>query len=97
MQAWGCDMVTSMEDTEQTAVTGRSAIALLLVGRGLRDFGDGFVAVLLPLYLIMLGLSPFQVGVVASAALLGSSLLTLRLACLAQDMNAASSYSRRLV
>ncbi len=70
-------MVTAMEDTEQTAATGRSAIALLLVGRGLRDFGDGFVAVLLPLYLIMLGLSPFQVGIVASAALLGSSLLTL--------------------
>ena len=70
-------MVTVMEDTEQTAAMGRSAIALLLVGRGLRDFGDGFVAVLLPLYLIMLGLSPFQVGIVASAALLGSSLLTL--------------------
>lgn len=70
-------MVTVMEDTEQTAAMGRSAIAPLLVGRGLRDFGDGFVAVLLPLYLIMHGLSPFQVGVVASAALLGSSLLTL--------------------
>jgi MFS family permease len=78
----GCDMVTSMEDTEQTAAPGRSAIALLLVGRGLRDFGDGFVAVLLPLYLIMLGLSPFQVGIVASAALLGSSLLTLAIGLL---------------
>ena len=70
-------MVTSMDDTEQAAAAGRSAIALLLVGRGLRDFGDGFVAVLLPVYLIMLGLSPFQVGIVATAALLGSSLLTL--------------------
>ena len=58
-------MVTAMDDTEQAASAGRSAIALLLVGRGLRDFGDGFVAVLLPVYLIMLGLSPFQVGIVA--------------------------------
>jgi MFS family permease len=70
-------MLTSMDDTEQTALAGRSAIGLLLVGRCLRDFGDGFVAVLLPVYLIMLGLSPFQVGIVATAALLGSSLLTL--------------------
>ena len=75
-------MVTSMDDTEQAAAAGRSAIALLLVGRSLRDFGDGFVAVLLPVYLIMLGLSPFQVGVVATAALLGSSLLTLAIGLL---------------
>ncbi len=52
-------------------------IAPLLVARGLRDFGDGFVAVLLPVYLLSIGLSPLQVGVVFSTALLGSSLLTL--------------------
>ena len=69
--------MTSIDDTEQVAAAGRSAITPLLVARGLRDFGDGFVAVLLPVYLIMLGLSPFQVGIVATAALLGSSLLTL--------------------
>ena len=43
----------------------------------MRDFGDGFVAVLLPVYLLALGFSPLQVGVIATAALLGSSLLTL--------------------
>lgn len=48
----------------------------LLVARSLRDFGDGFVAILLPVYLTGLGLSPFEVGVVAAAALLGSALLT---------------------
>ena len=54
-----------------------SAIKHLLVARALRDFGDGFVAVLLPVYLIALGLSPFQVGLVATAALFGSALVTL--------------------
>ncbi|MCC7016381.1 MAG: MFS transporter, partial [Rhodospirillales bacterium] len=42
-----------------------------------RDFGDGFVAVLLPVYLTALGFSPVQVGMIATAALLGSALLTL--------------------
>jgi len=49
----------------------------LFTARGLRDFADGFVAVLLPAYLTLLGCTPFQVGVLATAALLGSSLLTL--------------------
>ena len=50
---------------------------LIYSARALRDFGDGFVAVLLPVYLIELGLGALQVGVIATAALLGSSLLTL--------------------
>ena len=45
--------------------------------RSLRDFGDGFTAVLLPVYLTALGVGPFEVGVVATAALLGSALTTL--------------------
>jgi len=49
----------------------------LLVARALRDFGDGFVAILLPVYLTALGLSALEVGVVATLALLGSALLTL--------------------
>jgi MFS family permease len=43
----------------------------------LRDFGDGFVAVLLAVYLAELGLGAFEVGVVSTTALLGSSLITL--------------------
>src|SRR6185436_13840389 len=50
---------------------------LLLTAKGLRGFGDGFCALLLPLYLIGLGLGPFRVGVVATAAMLGSAVLTL--------------------
>src|SRR3954470_22177877 len=51
--------------------------AWLFSARALRDFGDGFVAVLLPVYLTALGFGPFEVGVIATAALLGSALLTL--------------------
>jgi MFS family permease len=43
----------------------------------IRDFGDGFVAVLLPAYLTALGLSVFEVGVIATTALLGSAMITL--------------------
>lgn len=49
----------------------------LYTARALRDFGDGFVAVLLPVYLTALGFTPFQVGLIATAAMLGSALLTL--------------------
>jgi MFS family permease len=54
-----------------------AATTHLLWARALRDFGDGFVAVLLPVYLTTLGFSPLQVGVIATAALLGSALLTM--------------------
>ena len=49
----------------------------LLWARGLRAFGDGYVSLLLPLYLLALGLTPFQIGVIATGTLLGSGILTL--------------------
>ena len=49
----------------------------LYAARALRDFGDGFVSVLLAVYLTELGFSPYAVGLVATAALFGSSLTTL--------------------
>jgi MFS family permease len=49
----------------------------LLAARALRDFGDGFVAILLPVYLLALGFTPLAVGVIATASLLGSALLTI--------------------
>ncbi len=51
--------------------------ACIYLARALRDFGDGFIAIVLPVYLIALGLSAFHVGVVATLALGGSALLTL--------------------
>ncbi|MDW8469110.1 MAG: MFS transporter [Burkholderiales bacterium] len=53
------------------------AVVGILVGRALRDFGDGFVAIILPVYLSTLGMSAFEVGLVATLALLGSALVTL--------------------
>ena len=54
-----------------------SDVGHLLRARGLRAFGDGFVSLLLPLYLIRLGLTPLEVGVIATGTLLGSGVLTL--------------------
>jgi MFS family permease len=54
-----------------------SPARLLIAARGLRAFGDGFVSLLLPVYLTALGLGPFHVGVVTTATLLGSAALTL--------------------
>ena len=49
----------------------------LLVAKGLRAFGDGYVSLLLPLYLLALGFGPLQVGIIATTTLVGSGLLTL--------------------
>src|SRR5882757_4036224 len=53
------------------------SVRRLLWVRGLRAFGDGYVSLLLPVYLISLGLTPFQVGIIATGTLLGSGVLTL--------------------
>lgn len=45
--------------------------------RAMRDFGDGFVAVLLPVYLSAMGLGALEVGIVVTLALFGSALMTL--------------------
>src|SRR5436190_23883445 len=55
----------------------------LYAARAMRGFGDGFAAIILPAYLSGLGYSSFEVGVVASAALLGSALLTLLIGVIA--------------
>ena len=49
----------------------------LLYARALRAFGDGFVSLLLPAYLVELGYGPVAVGAIATATLLGSGVLTL--------------------
>ncbi len=49
---------------------------LLLIGRGLRAFVDGYIAVLLPAYLLALGFDTWVVGLVSTATLLGSALAT---------------------
>jgi MFS family permease len=49
----------------------------LIWAKGLRAVGDGYVSILLPAYLMALGNSPFDVGVLTTATLLGSASLTL--------------------
>jgi MFS family permease len=50
---------------------------LLLLGRALRAFGDGFISLLLPVYLALLGFDAFEVGLLTAATLAGSAALTL--------------------
>jgi MFS family permease len=57
---------------------------LLLMARALRAFGDGFVSLLLPYYLTMLGFSALEVGVIVTATLLGSGVMTLAAGLAAQ-------------
>src|SRR5215212_438229 len=52
-------------------------ILYLYVARALRGFGDGFAIIILPVYLSAIGLSPQEIGLVASASLLGTAALTL--------------------
>jgi MFS family permease len=49
----------------------------LLIARSLRAFADGYVAVLLPAYLLSIGMGTLEVGFVATTTMLGSAMATL--------------------
>src|SRR5262249_41601289 len=55
----------------------RFDVALLYIARGVRGLGDGFAIILLPAYLSAIGFGPGQIGIILSASLLGTALLTL--------------------
>jgi MFS family permease len=55
-----------------------------------RAFGDGFVSVLLPLHLSELGLSNVRIGIVVTATLVGSALVTLLVGVVAYRMRRRS-------
>src|SRR6185436_2122147 len=61
----------------------RADVLNLYAARAARGFGDGFAAIILPAYLLEIGFDPFQIGIVASAALLGSAATTLAIGFLA--------------
>jgi MFS family permease len=63
--------------TESRVSNGTSLTSLLYLARGLRGFGDGFAIILLPAYMAALGYDAVAVGIVATASLLGTALLTL--------------------
>ena len=50
---------------------------LLLTSRALRAFGDGFMSLLVPYYLTLLGFSALEVGIIVTATLLGAGAMTL--------------------
>jgi MFS family permease len=60
----------------------RDPVTCVYLARALRDFADGFVAVLLPVYLAALGLGALEIGVVATLALAGSAAMTLAIGLL---------------
>jgi MFS family permease len=62
--------------------------AVLLSSRGVRAFADGFVSVLLPVYLLGLGFDGLQIGAVATATLVGSAALTLLVGFIAHRFRA---------
>ena len=71
---------------------GASTDALrVLAARGVRAFGDGYVALLLPIYLVELGYSPLAIGAIVTNTLIGTALLTLWVGWI------ANRHSRRLL
>jgi MFS family permease len=55
------------------------AVLPLLIGRSMRAFGDGYVAIILPAYLLALGFDQLDVGLLSTATLAGSAVATLLL------------------
>ena len=72
--------MTSRSDVIDLPASGRmsrSGARLVLAARALRAIADGFVAVLLPAYLLALGHSQLEVGFLSTATLVGSAIATL--------------------
>ncbi len=67
------------------------AAAALYWARGLRAFADGFVSLLLPVYLKALGFGAFQIGLITATTLIGSAAATLAVGF------TAHRYGRRLL
>jgi MFS family permease len=61
----------------------KSDVFYLYTARGVRGFGDGFAIIILPAYLSGIGFNPAEIGLVASASLLGTALLTLAIGLIA--------------
>src|SRR6516165_4718856 len=62
----------------------------VLAARGVRAFGDGYVALLLPIYLVQLGYNALAIGAIVTSTLIGTALLTLW-------VGIANRHSRRLL
>ncbi len=67
----------TMTEIAAEPLTSSSPVSLLYAARALRGFGDGFAIIILPAYMTALGYDAIAVGLVATASLLGTALLTL--------------------
>src|SRR5262245_38710495 len=70
-------MRDQLEQTLRRPSMFASDVSHVLAARGLRAFADGFIAVLLPAYLLALGHGQLEVGLLSTAALFGSAIATL--------------------
>src|SRR3954465_11640735 len=70
--------------TSTTAMKTPPDILCLYGARALRGFGDGFAILILPVYLTAIGFSPREIGIVASASLLGTAGRTLTIGFIAR-------------
>ncbi len=68
-----------MDDGQTSSALDRNrhTILLLYAARAARGFGDGFAVILLPAYLTEIGFTAFQIGMIATAGLLGTAAATL--------------------
>jgi MFS family permease len=64
-------------DLAARGMTAPTPTFWLYAGRGLRGFGDGFAILILPAYMAALGYGPAAIGLVATASLAGTAVLTL--------------------
>jgi predicted MFS family arabinose efflux permease len=64
-------------DEVRLPAAARTDAFRILIARGLRAFGDGFVALLVPIYLVELGFSALAIGAIVTSTLIGTALLTL--------------------
>lgn len=62
----------------------RAVVRRLLAAKAIRAFADGYVALLLPAYLLERGFAPIEVGVIATTTLAGSGLATLAIGWIAR-------------
>ena len=66
-----------MQKTNYVNSPDRARAGRVLAARGLRGFGDGLLSLLLPVWLFEQGYGALEVGVIATATLLGSAAMTL--------------------
>src|SRR6202140_4788310 len=71
--------MTTAGDDERRPVSGTASVdsRRILIARGLRAFGDGYVALLVPIYLLELGFSALEIGAIVTSTLIGTALVTL--------------------